>query len=102
VRVRCAAACVFIALAAPRLAFAQRELHWDRLQVDAHLEADGRLHVSETQQMVFTGDWNGGERVFNIRPQQRLSGFRLSRLESGVPRYLSENSGMNNADPPAW
>ena len=27
----------------PADAFAQRELHWDRLDVDARLEADGRL-----------------------------------------------------------
>ncbi len=30
----------------------------------AHLDAEGRL--------VVTGDWNGGERHFNIRPRQQL------------------------------
>ena len=56
----------------PTTAFAQRSLHWDRLQVTAHLDAGGTLQVVETQTMVFTGDWNGGERTFNIRPRQKL------------------------------
>src|SRR4029453_14131804 len=54
-------------------AFAQRELHWDSLEVTAHLNADGTITVAETQTIVFTGDWNGGERKFNIRPRQSLS-----------------------------
>src|SRR6185436_4783310 len=78
-------------LAMPRAALAQRELHWDRLVVDAQLDAEGRLHVTETQGMVFTGDWNGGERVFNIRPQQKLSSVRVSRLEGTAVRYMAEN-----------
>lgn len=93
--------CVLFVLAMPRVALAQRELHWDRLNVDAHLGADGRLHVVETQTMVFTGDWNGGERVFNVRPQQNLSSVRVSRLEGGGTRYLSENSGLTSTTSPS-
>src|SRR5262249_50941943 len=48
----------------PRAQAAQRELHWDALDVEAHLDADGVLDVIERHTMVFTGDWNGGERVF--------------------------------------
>lgn len=49
-----------------------RELHWQSLDVRAHLDADGALHVRETQAIVFDGAWNGGERRFSIRAGQRL------------------------------
>jgi hypothetical protein len=49
---------------------AERELHWDALDVEAHLDAEGVLDVIERHTMVFTGDWNGGERVFNVRAGQ--------------------------------
>src|SRR4029078_11270068 len=61
-----------LALFLPTAAFAQRELHWDALQVAAHIDGHGTLQVVETQTMVFTGDWNGGERIFNIRPRQKV------------------------------
>ena len=41
-----------------------RTLRWARLAVTAHLDADGRLHVQERHSIVFDGDWNGGERIF--------------------------------------
>ncbi len=66
-------------LCLPLNAFAQRELHWALLSVTARLDADGFLHVAETHTMVFTGDWNGGERIFNIRPGQKLSFDGISR-----------------------
>ena len=56
-----------------RCAGRRRELHWDALDVEAHLNADGVLEVIERHTMVFTGDWNGGERVFNVRPRQSWS-----------------------------
>jgi hypothetical protein len=31
--------------------------------------------------MVFTGDWNGGERVFRIAPGQHLTFERLAQLD---------------------
>lgn len=80
---------------------AQRELSWDELAVTARLDADGVLDVAERHTMVFTGDWNGGERVFNIRPQQNLSSVRVSRLEGGGTRYLSENSGLTSTTSPS-
>ena len=50
---------------------AQRQLSWDALDVTASLDGDGTLDVVETQAMVLTGDWNGGERTFNLRPRHR-------------------------------
>ena len=44
---------------------------------------------AETQTIVFTGDWNGGERRFNIRPRQHL-------LVTGV--YREGPGGLGAAD----
>jgi uncharacterized membrane protein YgcG len=76
-------------------AYAQaRQLYWETLAVTAHLEADGRLEIEERQTMVFTGDWNGGERTFNIRPRQELTFHGMSRIDpiSGVETPMVEGS----------
>jgi uncharacterized membrane protein YgcG len=89
---------------APGAQAADRELHWDALDVDAHLDADGVLDVTERHTMVFTGDWNGGERVFNVRPRQKLELLGLQRidLQSGSLHALQETSVPNNVDEFAW
>lgn len=46
----------------------------------AELDRDGRLHVRERHYMVFTGDWNGGERLFRLEKGQSLQLHRISRL----------------------
>src|SRR5262245_16636369 len=79
-------------------ALAQRELHWDRLDVVARLNADGSLQVSEEQTMVFTGDWNGGERTFNIRPRQTLSFEGMSRGSGSGWQPMTENAGLGHVD----
>jgi len=53
-------------------ALGEKDLHWRALNVSARLDADGRLHVAERHFMVFTGDWNGGERSFRLEPGQSL------------------------------
>src|SRR6266567_3590066 len=62
-------------------ALAQKSLHWRALDVKAHLDADGKLHVVERHAMVFTGDWNGGERTFRVFPGQRLSLGAVRRID---------------------
>jgi hypothetical protein len=101
-RARAIACGVVLGLCAPRVAFAQRELHWARLDVGARLDAAGALQVTETHRMVFTGDWNGGERTFNIRTHQKLSFTRISREDAGGPRELHENRALSNIDDYAW
>jgi len=59
---------------------AARSLYWQKLLVNATLTADGRLLVREEQNMVFTGDWNGGERIFSVRPGQTFSFTGISRI----------------------
>ena len=60
-----------------------KELHWRAIEVAARLESDGTLAVSEVQRMVFTGDWNGGERKFRLAAGQTLTLDRMVRLEPG-------------------
>ena len=81
-----------------------RELHWEALEVEARLNADGVLDVIERHTMVFTGDWNGGERVFNVRPRQKLEFLGLERLDArtGSPHSLKETSVLDNVDEFAW
>jgi hypothetical protein len=83
------------------VAHAQRELHWDRLAVTARLNADGSLQVTEEQTMVFTGDWNGGERTFNIRPRQTLSFEGMSRWNddgNNAWQPMTENASLGRID----
>lgn len=67
-----------------------RSLHWRGIAVEARLDAEGRLHVRERQAMVFTGDWNGGQRTFRVAPRQRFEFESLSRIDpvTGTPRAM--------------
>ncbi len=99
---RIAALGILLTLSLPRMALAQRDLHWDRLDVEARLDAAGRLHVTETQVLVFTGYWNGGERTFNVRPGETLSFIGISRVSSGGVLDLKEDRTLSNVDDYAW
>jgi uncharacterized membrane protein YgcG len=82
----------------------QKELHWDALDVDARLNADGVLDVTERHTMVFNGDWNGGERVFNVRPRQKLEFLSLERVDvkNGSLKQLRESAVPSNVDEFTW
>ena len=73
--------CMVLCWAATGAQAAERELHWDAFDVEARLDADGVLDVVERHTMVFTGDWNGGERVFNVRPRQKLEFLGMERVD---------------------
>ena len=87
-----------LALLPPTPALAQRTLHWDALEVAAHLDANGRLHVVEIQTMVFSGEWNGGERVFNIRPRQGLSFEGMDRGVGSNWQPMTEDGRLDSVD----
>jgi len=72
------AAALLVSASAAR---AEKELHWRELDVEATLDAKGALHVRERQVMVFTGDWNGGERRFRLEEGQELRFESLTRLD---------------------
>ena len=92
----CALALCVVAL--PTGALAQRALHWDSVDVTAHLDAEGRLLVTETQTIVFSGDWNGGERRFNIRPRQELFFINLDRAEGDGWKPMVRDSSLDDVD----
>jgi len=72
---------VFCLLLAASVSNAQaRTLHWQSLDVQARLDAAGALHVTERHAMVFDGDWNGGERTFQLRAWHRLSVHSIAEL----------------------
>jgi uncharacterized membrane protein YgcG len=91
------AACTLLIFATAPLQ-AQRQLSWDTLDVDARLDTDGVLHVVERHAMLFTGDWNGGERAFNLRPRQHLDFERIERLDGGNAVVLTEDSSLDDVD----
>ncbi|HEX5759620.1 MAG TPA: hypothetical protein VF121_10530, partial [Thermoanaerobaculia bacterium] len=96
------AAAVAGALAAPAAA-QERSLYWESLDVDARIDAEGRLHVAERQTYVFTGDWNGGERRFEVGPGERFELQRLSRIDpaTGEARPLVQG-GLDEVDRYDW
>ena len=59
----------------------ERSLYWRDLTVSAFLDSGGKLHVEERQAMVFTGDWNGGERVFRLVLGQDFHLETLARVD---------------------
>lgn len=92
-----------LAIGAPaRASAATKSIHWRVLHVEALLGANGDLHVVERHTMVFTGDWNGGERVFRVEPHQRLQLLGVRRIDGdGAPRALSPGS-LDQVDRYAW
>jgi hypothetical protein len=89
---------LFLLLPAPLLA--QRQLSWDALDVTARLDSTGVLDVVEQQTMVFSGDWNGGERTFNIRPRQKLTFVGMERIDppTGQRVALTEDGSLDEVD----
>src|SRR5215475_4223554 len=89
---------------APGAQAAERELHWDALDVEAHLDAGGVLDVIERHTMIFTGDWNGGERVFNVRARQKLEFLGVQRIDAktGSLQALQETAVPSNVDEFTW
>jgi uncharacterized membrane protein YgcG len=86
----------------PFLFAQERELYWESLSVVAHLDAEGRLSVVETQKMVFTGDWNGGERIFDLRPRQDLSFAGMGRLGAGGVEIPMDEGSLDEVDRWSW
>jgi uncharacterized membrane protein YgcG len=88
-----------IALASTTPAFA-REMRWKAFDVKAQLDADGRLHVLETQHIVFDGDWNGGERTFRVFPGQSLTLESVTRIDGDGTRHPLTQGDLSAVD--AW
>jgi uncharacterized membrane protein YgcG len=94
--VKRAVACLLLLLAGP--VSAQRSLHWRDVSVDARLAEDGTLRVVETQTIVFTGPWNGGERRFDIRPRQRFRFEGMRRIDSTGRAHIMHEGDLGVVD----
>ena len=79
-----------------------RSLHWRRIDVDARLAADGRMRVIERQAMIFTGDWNGGERTFNLLPGQRLDLNLITRIDDNGSAHPLQRGDLDAVDGFDW
>lgn len=98
-RLRLTAILLGLAAAAPAL---PRELHWRQVDVRARLDSAGALHVVERQAMVFTGDWNGGERTFRVLPGQSLALEGLSRIGPDGDKHPLSQGDLSAVDQFAW
>jgi uncharacterized membrane protein YgcG len=94
---------VGIAIAFLATPLAARELEWRVVAVDALVEESGALLVRERQVMIFTGDWNGGERRFRLARGQHLELVRMVRVdrETGAEIEMREGS-LDEVDQYAW
>lgn len=79
-----------------------RSMHWDALEVDARLDADGRLHVSELQSMVFNGAWNGGERRFTLYRGQTFELTGLARVDAQGQSHPLTEGDLDAIDEYRW
>ncbi|MGE5276756.1 MAG: hypothetical protein ACM3SU_07160 [Acidobacteriota bacterium] len=93
---------VLLGLAAAGSPASARELHWRAVDVRARLDSAGALHVVERQAMVFTGDWNGGERIFRILPGQSLALEGLTRIGSDGQKHPLSAGDLSAVDQYAW
>jgi len=97
-----AASGLALLLAAAPAAAQTKSLHWRLLQVNAELDAEGRLHVRERHAMVFTGDWNGGERRFDVRKGQSLRFRGLRRVDPAGARRELRSRQPPDVDEYTW
>src|SRR5262245_26062120 len=100
---RCAAVCVLVALIVGTGAAQEKTLSWRSLDVKARLDDDGRLHLVERHGMVFTGDWNGGERSFRLFPGQQIALHGIRRIDPATGVAVEVQSGnLDQVDRYAW
>jgi hypothetical protein len=98
-----AACSLALTLALAAAAAPARELSWRSIDVVATVAADGSLAVAETQALVMSGDWNGGERIFRVEPHQRVRVARIVRIDpaTGAERVL-ERGDLGQVDHWDW
>lgn len=79
-----------------------RALYWREVGVKAALDAEGRLQVEERQVIVFTGDWNGGERRFRLDKPHELVLRSITRIDSDGKVTPLVQSDQLRKDQYAW
>ena len=85
--------CIILLMCCQVVSAHGKNLYWRDLTVTARLADDGRLHVREQQTIVFDGDWNGGERIFDIRSGQSFVFEAIYRqAPDGAQKALSRGN----------
>lgn len=79
----------------------EKTFRYRQLSVSALLDPEGVLHVSERQEMVFNGDWNGGERAFRVGLAQEFHLEGIDRVVPGGVRPLTEGD-LSAVDSYKW
>ncbi len=79
-------------------AHAEKSLGWNALKVRAHLDGAGLLHVVERHDMVLSGDWNGGERIFRVEPSQVLEVEGMTRIAADGTQHPMEDGDLSLVD----
>jgi len=80
----------------------KKTLYWQDFVVVARLDNDGILHITETQTIVFDGDWNGGERMFTVRPGQSFSLQGLYRTTLDGTQVRLQQGSLSKIDKWDW
>lgn len=91
---------LLLALLLAAMAAQSKSLYWREIAVQAQLDGSGLLHVAETQTYVFDGDWNGGERRFDIRAGQSLRLEGVDRIDGAqiVPLTRGDLGALDHYD----
>ncbi len=79
-----------------------KTLHWQDFSVIARLDNEGRLHIREQQTIVFNGAWNGGERIFTVRPGQLFALNGLYRTTADGQQVKLQRGSLSEIDNWNW
>ncbi|NNK94832.1 MAG: DUF2207 domain-containing protein, partial [Desulfobacterales bacterium] len=93
---------VYLFLAAFNVSAENRTLYWHDFSVKARLAGDGKLHIKEKQQIVFDGNWNGGERQFNVQPGQSFTLNGIYRIEPDGQLVALKKGNLSKIDHYKW
>ena len=80
----------------------EKSLDWNSIQVDAILKNNGNLLVSETQTILFNGDWNGAYRQFELGLGQKIHFQSIEILREDDKWETLSNNSVDNIDSYLW
>lgn len=92
----------FFCLSTHSLLSQEKTLHWNSILVDATLKNNGNLVVSETQTIVFNGDWNGAYRKFDLGLGQKIQFQSLEILRTDGKWETLSNNSIDSIDSYLW
>jgi uncharacterized membrane protein YgcG len=85
------------------LTAAAKSLDWKKFEVQAHLENDGDVTIKEEQTIVFDGDWNGGERRFDVAEGRSVDLISIQHWSPSVNGWIPVERGeLSKVDRYQW